>query len=109
MSTNIEELAKRVAYLEREMRRKSDVIDGIEQRNDTRLQAIEAHIDRQDKDQQDFKESIDKRFEQLDTRLDKFEASVDKRFEHVYGQLTNINANMTEVRNILVSLVAKLS
>jgi uncharacterized membrane-anchored protein YhcB (DUF1043 family) len=109
MSTNIEELAKRVAYLEREMRRTSYVIDGIEQRNDTRLQAIEAHLDRQDKDLQDFKENVDKRFEQVDTRLDKFEASVDKRYEHVYGQLADINANMVEMRNILASLVATLS
>jgi prefoldin subunit 5 len=91
MSTNIEDLAKRVAYLEREMRRTSYVIDGIEQRSDTRLQAIEVHLDRQDKDQQDFKESVD------------------KRFDHIYGQLADMNANMTEVRNILATLVAKLS
>lgn len=90
MSTNIEELAERVAYLEREMRRTAYIIDGIEKRTDTRLQGIDIHLTRQDTSLQDFKESVD------------------KRFEHVYGQLADINANTVEIRNILASLVKKL-
>lgn len=90
MSTSIEELAERVAYLEREMRRTTHTIDGVEKRTDTSLREINTHLDRQDKNLQDFKESVD------------------KRFEHIYAQLADINANTSDIRNILASLVKRL-
>lgn len=97
MSNSIEELAKRVTRLEREMQRTGYVIDGIQENTDTRLQAIDAHLDRQDK-----------RFEEIDARFDKFEASVNEQFKHVYGMLADIQANNAEIRNILAVLVSKL-
>jgi len=86
----MEELDERVGFLEREMRRHSDIIDGIDKRTDTRLRDINRHLDSQDK------------------QLEAFRTSVDQRFEHVYGQLADMNANISEIRNILAALVAKL-
>lgn len=86
MSNSIEELSERVSYLEREMRRTARIIDGIEKETDTRFQAIEKHLDRQDK-----------RFDQID-----------EQFKHVYGMLADIQANNAEIRNILAVIVAKL-
>jgi predicted nucleic acid-binding Zn-ribbon protein len=86
MSNSIEELAERVSYLEREMRRTARVIDGIEKESDTRFQAIEKHLDRHDQ-----------RFDHID-----------EQFKHVYGMLADIQANNAEVRNILAVIVAKL-
>src|SRR5579885_779857 len=53
-------------------------------------------------------ESVDNRFKQFDDRLTRFSESVDNRFEHVYGALSDIQANVGEVRNILAMLVGRL-
>jgi|WetSurSiteA1Bulk_404760.scaffolds.fasta_scaffold564257_1 hypothetical protein len=78
-----EEVTERVAYQERETRRLYHLIDAIERRSDAQFIAISAHLDRQDKDVQDLKESMDKRF-------------------------ADMSANIADIRNILATLVQKL-
>lgn len=89
MSATVEQLEARVAFLERELRRTTVIIDHLEARTDTRLAEINQHLDTQD------------------VTYHNFAQSVDKRFEHVYGQLADINANTLEIRNLLASLVEK--
>jgi uncharacterized coiled-coil protein SlyX len=93
----LEELTKRVKHLEHENRDMKCIIDGRDERIDRRLDEMEERLGKQNEFLQNFKESVDKQFE-----------SVDKRFEHVYGQLADINANITEMRNVLAKFVAKL-
>jgi hypothetical protein len=109
-----EDLAERVAYLEREARRTSHAIDGVDERADIRLQVINLYLKEQDKRLEDSKENVDKRFECVDgqfvdvnKKLDVFRESVEKRFDYVDEQLANINANIIDIRNILADFIAK--
>ena len=87
MSITLEQLAEKVAFLERELKRAHVLSDHHEVETDQRLAVIDQHLDKQDTTQKDFAQSVD------------------HRFEHVYGELADIKANTTEIRNILASLV----
>ena len=86
MSTTLEQLEARVAFLERELRRTVVIIDNIEMRTDKQLKAVDDHLEKQDEDQGTFS------------------ASIDHRYEHVYGELADIKSNTLEIRNILGQL-----
>ncbi len=72
-----------------------------------RLQEITATMATKE-DIKQLSESVDSRFKQVDDRLTQLSESVDSRFEHVYGALSDIQANVGEVRNILAMLVGRL-
>ncbi len=125
MSATFEQLEQRVAYLERELRRTTAIIDQLDARTDIRLAAIDQHLasqdttqqefavqvnqrfEKQDAVQQEFAEQVNQRFEQQAATQHAFALGVNQRFEHVYGALADINANTVEMRNILASLVEK--
>ncbi len=114
MAATNEQLEARVAYLERELRRTTVIIDHLEARTDTRLVGIDQHLASQDTTQQEWAEHVTQQSEQQAVTMQTLAQQVkvgfestDKRFEHVYGQLADINANTVEIRNILASLVEK--
>jgi len=122
MATNHEQLEARVAFLEREQRRTSVVIDSLEARTDKRIKELDQHLDKQDANLQEFTEQVDAKFEAInakfeivdakvdavDAKVDRLDKSVNERFDYVYGQLADLQSNSADIRNVLATIVEKL-
>jgi hypothetical protein len=81
-----EELAERVAYLEREMQRAFYVTDGIQKYSNTQFIAISTRLDKLDKDMRELKSDM----------------------RELKSSVADITANNIEIRNILAPIVQKL-
>src|SRR5438552_3180891 len=117
MATNHEQLEARVAFLEREQRRTSVVIDSLEARNDKRIKELDQHLDKHDANLHEFTEQVDAKFEAInakfeavdskieavdakveivDAKVDRLDKSVNERFDYVYGQLADLQSNSAD-------------
>ena len=117
METSLEQLAQRVGYLERELKRHGVLLDHQQADTDTHLADIQQHLDQQDITQQELNlhmvttsQQLGELTKQVSTLAQTVQVgfeSVNQRFEHVYGELADTKANIVEVRNIVADLVQR--
>jgi structural maintenance of chromosome 3 (chondroitin sulfate proteoglycan 6) len=99
MSADFKKLEERVAFLEREVRRTSALIDFVEARADKSLVGMNQHLDTQDTQLQEFIQETRARFETLEqavqetkTRLDSLEQSG----QEMKARLDNLETSIQE-------------
>lgn len=110
MATTLEQLAQRVAYLERELKRHGVLLDHQQAETDTRLADIQQHLSQQDVTQREGNQQVAALAQQVKTGFDGMSnhfAGVDKRLDWQDGQFADVNANITEVRNTVAGLVQR--
>jgi nitrate/nitrite-specific signal transduction histidine kinase len=69
-------------------------------------ESVDKRFEQVDKRLEEFRESVDKRFEQVDKRLEEFRESVDKRFEQVDRRFEQMMTFMWILASVFSGLVA---
>jgi chromosome segregation ATPase len=107
MSADFKKLEERVAFLEREVRRTSALIDFVEARADKSLVGMNQHLDTQDTQLQEFIQETRAQFETLEravqetkTQLDSLEQSG----QEMKARLDNLELSMQGVNTRLDKL-----
>ncbi|MGH2478091.1 MAG: hypothetical protein ACRDHW_00330 [Ktedonobacteraceae bacterium] len=110
MATTLEQLAQRVAYLERELKRHGVLLDHQQAETDTRLADIQQHLNQQDVTQQAGNQQIAALAQQVSGLAQDVKdgfTGMGKRLDWQDGQIADLNANITEVRNTVADLVQR--
>jgi len=110
MATTLEQLAARVAYLEREMKRHGVLLDHQQAETDTRLADIQQHLDQQDAAQQAGNQQIAALAEQVSGLVQEVKdgfAGMGKRLDWQDGQFADIRADVADLSNRVAGLVQR--
>jgi chromosome segregation ATPase len=117
MATTLEQLAQKVAFLERELKRHGVLIDHQQAETDTRLADIQQHLDQQDIAQREGNQQIVTLAEQMTVLVQQvgtlaqemkagFEGMA-KRLDWQDGQFAELRADMTDLSNRVAGLVQR--